>query len=120
MPRTTPIASSTTSCCAPQRSATRPEHAPEPAPVGIPAAGCAPALVRIEGGTFQMGNHRDDGYPGDGETPVHPVRLDPFLIAPEAVTNTQFGEFVAASGHRTEADVFGWSFVFAGFLPNDF
>jgi formylglycine-generating enzyme len=67
-----------------------------------------------------MGNHRDNGYAGDGETPVHPVILDPFLIAPETVTNAQFAEFIAATGYRTEAELFGWSFVFAGFLPDDF
>ncbi|CAN5829072.1 formylglycine-generating enzyme family protein [soil metagenome] len=67
-----------------------------------------------------MGNHRDDGYPADGETPVHAVRLDPFLIAPETVTNDQFGEFVKETRYRTEAEVFGWSFVFAGFLADDF
>jgi len=59
-------------------------------------SGASPALVRVEGGTFEMGNHRDDGCPGEGETPVHTVRLDPFLTAPEAVTNRQVGEFAAA------------------------
>jgi formylglycine-generating enzyme required for sulfatase activity len=67
-----------------------------------------------------MGNHRGDGYPGDGETPVHHVRLDAFQIAPTTVTNGQFGEFISATGYRTEAEVFGWSFVFAGFLPDTF
>ena len=29
-------------------------------------------------------------------------------------------EFVRATGHRTDAEVYGWSFVFAGALPDDF
>ena len=41
-------------------------------------------------------------------------------IARCAVTNAEFGAFVEATGHRTEAELFGWSFVFAGFLPDDF
>jgi len=77
-------------------------------------------LITIDGGEFLMGNHHGDGYAADGETPVHPVRLDPFLIAPETVTNAQFSEFVTATGYRTEAEAYGWSFVFAGFLPQAF
>ena len=36
------------------------------------------------------------------------------------VTNAQFAGFVDATGYRTEAEVYGWSFVFAGLLPDDF
>ena len=32
----------------------------------------------------------------------------------------EFAAFVDATGHRTDAEHFGWSFVFAGFLPDDF
>lgn len=67
-----------------------------------------------------MGNPRGDGYAADGETPVHEVELSPFRIAATAVTNREFDRFVAATGHVTEAERFGWSFVFAGHLPDDF
>jgi formylglycine-generating enzyme required for sulfatase activity len=67
-----------------------------------------------------MGNEHDDGYPADGETPVHAVTLAPFVIAPIAVTNALFGDFVSDTGYQTEAERFGWSFVFAGFLPARF
>ncbi len=67
-----------------------------------------------------MGNPRGDGYPDDGEEPVHRVRLAPFLIAAYAVTNDQFAAFVDATGHVTDAERYGWSFVFAGLLPDDF
>ena len=36
------------------------------------------------------------------------------------MTNSQFARFVESSGHATEAEQFGWSFVFAGLLPHDF
>jgi formylglycine-generating enzyme len=67
-----------------------------------------------------MGNPRGDGYPADGETPVHVVRLGSFSIDRTAVTNTTFSTFVEATGYRTEAEGYGWSFVFAGLLPSDF
>lgn len=77
-------------------------------------------MIRLPGGTFRMGNPRGDGYPADGETPVHEVTLDPFWIDATVVTNARFAAFVAATGYRTEAERFGWSFVFAGFLPEGF
>jgi formylglycine-generating enzyme required for sulfatase activity len=80
----------------------------------------APELVMLTGGTFRMGNHQGDGYPGDGETPVHEVTVDAFGIAPATVTNAQFARFVQETGYGTEAERYGWSFVFAGFLPHGF
>ena len=59
-------------------------------------------------------------YPADGEAPVHAVELSPFAIEPVAVANERFAVFVTAAGHVTDAERFGWSFVFAGFLPDDF
>ena len=37
-----------------------------------------------------------------------------------AVTNTAFAAFVAATGHVSDAERYGWSFVFGAFLPDDF
>ncbi len=48
------------------------------------------------------------------------VTLGPYRVARCAVTTAEFGEFVAATGHRTDAERFGWSFVFGAFLPDDF
>jgi len=77
-------------------------------------------LVELPGGAFTMGTDARYGYPADGEGPAHEVVLSPFRITRDAVTNEQFSRFVAATGHRTEAEIFGWSFVFAGLLPEDF
>ena len=74
----------------------------------------AGALVAIEGGTFVMGT---DGRYGYGEGPAHRVDLSSFWISRYAVTNAQFAAFLRAIGYRTEAQRFGWSFVFAPFLP---
>ncbi len=39
-------------------------------------------------------------------------KVKPFRIGQTAVTNAQFAAFVAQTGHITEAELFGWSFVF--------
>jgi formylglycine-generating enzyme len=80
----------------------------------------ADGMVRLVGGTFRMGTDGPWAYAGDGEGPVHDVRVRPFWIDTAAVTNDAFGAFVAATGHVTEAERYGWSFVFAGLLPEDF
>lgn len=77
-------------------------------------------MVRIPGGTFLMGTDSHEGYASDGEGPVRTVTVSPFWIDMQAVTNASFGDFVAATGYRTEAERFGWSFVFGGLLPEDF
>jgi len=70
----------------------------------------------LPGGEFIMGTSGDYGFPADGEGPAHPIRLAPFYIDATCVTNEQFNEFVNATGYRTEAERFGWSFVFHGHL----
>ena len=67
-----------------------------------------------------MGTDGQEGYPEDGEGPVHEVTLDPFLIDATAVSNRQFAAFVEATGYVTDAERYEWSFVFAGLLPPDF
>ena len=74
-------------------------------------------MVLIPGGSFRMGNPRRDGYPADGEHHVHEVELDPFWIDATAVTNARFAAFAEATGYVTDAERFGWSFVFSGLLP---
>lgn len=64
-----------------------------------------------------MGGDDADGYPVDGEGPVRAVRVSDFAVAAHTVTNAQFAAFVSATEYRTDAEHFGWSYVFAGFLP---
>ena len=88
----------------------------EPASSGAPAA----SMVLLPGGTFRMGSDADEGEPSDGEGPSRLVTLDPFSIDSVAVSNRRFAAFVEATGYITEAEHAGWSFVFAGLLPDDF
>ncbi|WP_416347054.1 formylglycine-generating enzyme family protein [Devosia sp.] len=48
----------------------------------------------------------------DGEGPPRRQRIAPFRMSVTTVTNDQFGQFVAATGYVTEAERFGWSYVF--------
>ena len=63
-----------------------------------------------------MGAEDRAGFPADGEGPTREVDLSPFFIDETAVTNAEFGRFVRATRYRTEAERYGWSFVFHLFL----
>jgi sulfatase modifying factor 1 len=76
-------------------------------------------LVHLQGGTFLMGSVDPAGHPLDGEGPVRAVTLDPFSIDAVAVSNRRFARFVEATSYRTEAERYGWSFVFFAFLTKD-
>ncbi len=69
-------------------------------------------MVELPGGVFAMGSEDEDVNPGDGEGPVRPVEVSGFRVATTAVTNAEFDRFVKATGYRTQAEEFGWSYVF--------
>ncbi|MGX4584549.1 formylglycine-generating enzyme family protein [Paenibacillus chitinolyticus] len=73
-------------------------------------------MILIPGGSFLMGNEDTEANPFDGEGPVRNVSVDAFYIDPYAVTNAEFQKFIRATGYRTEAESFGWSYVFHLFL----
>ncbi|PXY36493.1 formylglycine-generating enzyme family protein [Prauserella flavalba] len=101
-------------CCPPSRSG----------PVAEASRGTNPGtthvtdgLITVPGGTFRMGTEDADGFPDDREGPIREVTVAPFAIDPFCVTNARFAEFVDATGYRTEAEKFGWTYVFARFVP---
>ena len=114
------------SCCAPGREAgsrspagSGSEEKARPGPAA--GSGVLPTtLMPVPGGRYRMGDESEWSYPGDGEGPVHDVDLAAFLIDSHAVTNRQFADFVDATGWRTDAERYEWSFVFGGLLPDDF
>ncbi|TWP34148.1 formylglycine-generating enzyme family protein [Leekyejoonella antrihumi] len=119
------------SCCAPPghggkrevSASGRIERRPDPTRGQTPTAAlqtpavAAESLIRLPGGTFAMGTADRDANRGDGEGPVREVELPPFRIGASQVTNREFDQFVSLTGYRTGAERFGWSFVFASFLP---
>ncbi|OLF14016.1 serine/threonine protein phosphatase [Actinophytocola xinjiangensis] len=74
-------------------------------------------LVSLPGGTFLMGTDDQEAAADGSEGPVRPVAVAPFLIGAYTVTNERFARFVEDTGHETDAERFGWSYVFAGLLP---
>jgi sulfatase modifying factor 1 len=104
-------------CCAPGREAAAPST-----PSATRAAGTGPAgaLLDIPGGSFRMGSIGREAYDADGEGPIHVVELSPYRLAAHTVTNDEYAAFVDATGHVSDAERYGWSFVFAGHLPDDF
>ncbi|GAB5582844.1 inactive C-alpha-formylglycine-generating enzyme 2 isoform X1 [Prionailurus iriomotensis] len=79
--------------------------------------GQATSMVQLPGGRFQMGTNSPDGR--DGEGPVREVTVKPFAIDIFPVTNKDFREFVREKKYRTEAEKFGWSFVFEDFVSDE-
>jgi formylglycine-generating enzyme len=77
-------------------------------------------MIKLDGGIFRMGTDGPDAIPGDGEAPAREVEVAPFAIDAYAVTVHRFARFVEETGHLTDAEREGWSFVFAGRLPDDF
>lgn len=105
------------SCCSPRRV----DPAP-PAPQFTPiTASPTPVetLIELPGGRFLMGTDYAPGFPEDGEGPIRPVTLSPFAIQPTPVTNAQFRIFVEQTNYRTDAETYGWSFVFWNHVPED-
>src|SRR5512146_1673243 len=58
------------------------------------------AMIWLPGGRFRMGS--DVHYAE--EAPAHEVEVSGFWIDPTPVTNRQFAQFVAATGHVTLAE----------------
>lgn len=108
----------TNGCCAPGHTdSAGSDGLSLPAVNPAAAARVARGLLDLPGGTFGMGTDDPTGFPDDGEGPVREVSVAPFRVAPTTVTNAQFAAFVKATGYRTDAERFGWSFVFGMFVP---
>ena len=97
-------------CCGPGAPRARPAAARRQ--VTRTTNGSTRGMVELSGGPFLMGTEDASGFPADGEGPVREVRVDPFYIDATAVTNRDFSRFVKSTRYVTEAERFGWSFVF--------
>ena len=113
------------SCCTPSSHGANKHRAQNttaaaPTKPAIQKSGSGDAIegmIRLDGGSFLMGTDDSIGFAEDGEGPVREVSLSPFYIDAHAVTNEQYSAFVDATGYRTEAERFGWSFVFQNYVP---
>ncbi|XP_068124680.1 inactive C-alpha-formylglycine-generating enzyme 2 [Hyperolius riggenbachi] len=75
------------------------------------------SMVTLDGGKFKMGTDAPDSK--DGESPSKPATVNPFAIDKYPVTNKDFREFVRATKYKSEAETFGWSFVFEDFVSDE-
>jgi formylglycine-generating enzyme required for sulfatase activity len=101
------------SCCSPQRpesssGTTRQEFSTS-------ALLSSANFVSIPAGEFLMGTD-EPYYPTDGEGPSRSIWLDEFKISKFSVSNSEFASFIEATGYVTEAETYGWSYVFKGFI----
>lgn len=83
---------------------------------GLKATFSKEGMVLIPGGNFLMGTEEDGSIPGDGEGPVRNLEVRPFYMDECTVTNGQFSKFIDETGYTTEAEVYGWSYVFHMFV----
>ena len=108
------------SCCTPARAEPVPEfeHRVSETKRSNDLSSKNGELVRLSGGEFRMGtdNRR---FPADGEGPIREVTVDEFAISPNLVTVAEFDDFVKITGHVTDAERFGWSFVFKDFVSEE-
>uniref|UniRef100_A0A8C5X2C4 Sulfatase modifying factor 2 n=1 Tax=Malurus cyaneus samueli TaxID=2593467 RepID=A0A8C5X2C4_9PASS len=74
-------------------------------------------MVQLPGGTFQMGSSSLERSSEEG--PAREVTVKPFALDKHPVTNRDFREFVKEKKYKTEAEAFGWSFVFEDFVSEE-
>lgn len=72
-------------------------------------------MVLIKGQNYTIGTDKPE-IVVDGESPSRLVYLDDYYIDKYEVSNLEFRNFVESTGYKTEAEVFGDSFVFQLFL----
>ena len=108
------------SCCAPTADRGFSQSVPSDSTIfseSIASPETRSRMIALSGGEFLMGSDYAEGFPKDGEGPVRRVTLNPFSIDRVPVTNQHFRDFVEQTGYRTEAERFGWSFVFWSHIP---
>jgi formylglycine-generating enzyme required for sulfatase activity len=92
-------------CCPPGRAGAAAAPLPEA------AGGDTSDILPIPGGPALIGTDRPE-LAMDGEGPARRVTLRPFRLDAQQVTNRRF----AAFGYVTDAERYGWSYVFHLFL----
>lgn len=76
------------------------------------------SMVLIKGQNFTIGTDKPEII-ADGEHPSREVYLDDYFIDKYEVSNSEFKHFVEQTKYKTEAEIFGDSFVFQLFLSKN-
>ena len=69
-----------------------------------------PPLVRLEGGTFQMGSNGVEAQ--ENEKPVHPVNINSFFLSKYEITVKEFSLFIGETKYVTTSDTLGFSWIY--------
>lgn len=76
-------------------------------------------MVLIQSGTFEMGSDKPL-FVTDFEGPIKNVSVEKaFYLDKYEVSNKKFSEFVEKTGYKTEAELFGDSFMFEMFITEE-
>ena|GEM_PF-2406302 len=70
-----------------------------------------PLMVKLSGGTFNMGSSSLENDAKDDEKPLHHISVDSFYIGKYEITVKQFAAFVDATGYKTDAEKSGVSYI---------
>ena len=101
-------------CCTPSRI----ENSSAPALASISSKGrfYPQTAIEIPSGKALVGTNTPL-IPDDGEGPVRRKTVKAFRMSATTVTNASFAQFVEETGYVTEAERYGWSFVFFSDVP---
>lgn len=107
------------SCCAASRNLSKHKKnkGREQTILSSPSVRFSDHLVKIPAGSFLMGTEDKTGFPVDGEGPVREIEVSSFYMDRTAVTNEAFATFIQETAYITDAEQYGWSFVFHLFAP---
>jgi len=73
---------------------------------------CPEALIFVQGGTFDMGDHYNEG--SSDELPVHSVTLDDFFLGKYEVTHAEYIEFLNDYGVNSDGSYNGTELIVIG------
>lgn len=98
-------------CCTPMRAEAGAVGTAPSGAVGAAGQSIAIPAILVSATQGLIGTGRPV-IAADEEGPCRRTRLKPFSIMPISVTNEMFAAFMADTGFVTEAERFGWSYVF--------
>lgn len=111
-------------CCAGSRGSDRPQPHDDTTPRRRTDPATADderttGMARLPGGSFTMGTDSGIGFPEDGEGPTREVTIDPLYVDRHAVTVAEFLAFARDTDYTTDAERYGWSFVFGDHIADE-
>ncbi|MEM7268058.1 MAG: formylglycine-generating enzyme family protein [Pseudomonadota bacterium] len=93
-------------CCTPERGADAPPPEVRTGPCDLTFS-----VAAIPGGDAMVGTSSPQ-IVADEEGPLRRAKVKPFKLMTTTVTTEMFAAFIEATDYETEAERFGWSFVF--------